>query len=354
MRLHFVVPDGFDDPTSPSGGNHYDRRLGESLAELGRRTRTVRVPPAAGPAGLGPALAAIPDHEVVLLDGLLASPAADVLVPAARRLRLVVLLHMPLATAGPAGSYPQTVLRSEREVLAAAAAVVVPSGWTRTQLLRRYPLEPARVHVARPGVDLPHPGAPRRPAPAGPRATAHLLCVATLAPHKGQDLLIDALSRLGGHDWRCTLVGPMERDLPYAIGVRARIAAGGLDGRAQLAGTLTREALALAYASADLLLVPSRSETYGMVVTEALAYGLPVLAARVGGLPEALGHAPDGDQPGVLVAPGDPAALHRAIRRWLTDPEHRRRLRAAALARRATLSSWRDTAQAVAAALDGP
>ena len=75
-----------------------------------------------------------------------------------------------------------------------------------------------------------------------------------------------------------------------------------------------------------------------MVVTEALARGLPVVAAEVGGVPEALGHGADGDRPGLLVPPDDPAALAAALRAWLGDAELRARLRRAARERRASLS----------------
>ena len=94
------------------------------------------------------------------------------------------------------------------------------------------------------------------------------------------------------------------------------------------------------YAAADVMVLASRAETYGMVVIEALARGLPVIAADVGGLTEALGHGADGIRPGLLVAPGDAAALATALRAWLGDAELRRRLRRAALERRESLPDW--------------
>ena len=105
------------------------------------------------------------------------------------------------------------------------------------------------------------------------------------------------------------------------------------------------------YSTADVLVAPSRSETYGMTVTEALAHGLPVIAAAAGGLPEALGAAPDGTRPGQLVPPGDPAALAAALGDWLGDERHRHRLRAAAGQRRSALPGWDQTTQEVANAL---
>jgi glycosyltransferase involved in cell wall biosynthesis len=116
---------------------------------------------------------------------------------------------------------------------------------------------------------------------------------------------------------------------------------------------LTGDDLDRAYAAADLLVLPSRAETYGLVVTEALSRGLPVIATEVGGVSGALGHGEDGTRPGLLVPPGDPAALGAALRAWLEDGELRDRLRLAARERRAQLRPWAATASAVAGVLAG-
>ena len=97
--------------------------------------------------------------------------------------------------------------------------------------------------------------------------------------------------------------------------------------RVRLTGPRTGDALDAAYAAADLLVLPSRAETYGMVVTEALARGIPVLAADAGGVPETLGHDPDGHVPGILVPAGDVSALKAALLRWMDEPLLRSGLR---------------------------
>ena len=107
------------------------------------------------------------------------------------------------------------------------------------------------------------------------------------------------------------------------------------------------------YAAADLMVLASRAETYGMVIIEALARGVPVITTEVGGIPEALGHGADGIRPGLLVAPEDPPALAAALRAWLTDAELRRRLRQAAYARRKTLPRWSNTTAILADVLVG-
>jgi glycosyltransferase involved in cell wall biosynthesis len=349
-RVHVVVPEGFDNPGQPSGGNLYDRRVCAGLAAAGWEVLIAAVaaawpvPDAGARAGLARIVSAIPDGETVLIDGLVASPTAAQLLPHSGRLRLTVLLHMPLATALDT-HHDASAERSERVVLRAATGVVVTSEWTRRQVLTRYAIPARRVHVARPGVD-------RVAAPARP-VRGHLLCVGVLGRHKGQDLLVEALAGLADRDWQCVLAGPLDRDPDFVEQLQARITHLGYGRRVRLSGVLTGAALSHAYSTADLLVAPSRSETYGMTVTEALAHGLPVIAADVGGLPEALGSTADGTRPGQLVPPGDPAALAAALCDWLGDERRRRRLRAAARQRRSTLHGWDQTAQEIANALTG-
>jgi glycosyltransferase involved in cell wall biosynthesis len=348
VRVHVVVPEGFDDPGQPTGGNIYDRRVCAGLAEAGFQVLVSTVAaawpvPGSGPrADLARIVSAIPDGETVLIDGLIASPAAAQLLPHTGRIRMTVLLHMPLATAVDT-PHDASAERSERAVLRAAAGVVSTSEWTRQQILTRYAIPACRVHVARPGVD-------RVAAPARP-VRGHLICVGVLGRHKGQDLLVEALADLADRDWRCVLAGSPDRDPDFTEQLRARIRCLGYDHRVRLSGVLTGAALSHAYATADLLVAPSRAETYGMTVTEALAHGLPVIAAAVGGLPEALGSAADGTRPGQLIPPGDPAALAAALADWLGDEHHRHRLRVAARHRQSTLRGWEQTTREIANAL---
>jgi glycosyltransferase involved in cell wall biosynthesis len=348
VRVHVIVPDGFDDPGQPTGGNIYDRRVCAGLAEAGWEVlvATVAAPWPLRGSGAGADLArvvsAIPDGETLLIDGLIASPAAAQLLPHTGRIRIIVLLHMPLATAVDT-HHDASAERSERAVLRAAAGVVVTSEWTRGQVLTRYRIPARRVHVARPGAD-------RVAAPARP-VHGHLICVGVLGRHKGQDLLIEALADLADRDWRCVLAGSLDRDPDFVEQLQTRITRLGYDHRVRLSGVLTGAALSHAYTTADLLIAPSRSETYGMTVTEALAHGLPVIATAVGGLPEALGSTVDGTRPGQLIPPGDPAALAAALADWLGDEGHRHRLRAAARQRRPTLHGWEQTTLEIATAL---
>jgi glycosyltransferase involved in cell wall biosynthesis len=320
MEVHLVVPEGINDPARPSGGNTYDRRIADGLTALGWGVHEHAVSGAA----LTRTIAELPDGAVVLLDGLIASGAPEALVPHANRLRQVVLMHMPFGD------------RREREVLAAAAAIVTTSEWTRRRLKELYSLP---AYVAEPGVDV----ADLVP---GSAAGDALLCVAPVTREKGHDVLLDALST--APEASCTCVGSLERDAAFADEVRRRAGR-----RVRFLGPRTGPELGRAYAEADVLVLASHAETYGMVVTEALARGLPVIASDVGGVTEALGHGHDGTRPGLLVPPGDAAALGAALRSWLGDSGLRGRLRRAARERRASLRGWPATTAVVADVLAG-
>jgi glycosyltransferase involved in cell wall biosynthesis len=340
--VHVVVPEGIDDPQRPSGGNSYDRRLCGELTASGWDVRELVVagpwprPDAAALSRLARAVGVVPDGGLVLLDGLIASAGGAVLVPEAGRLRLVVLVHMPLGDVAMARE-------AECAVLVHARAVVTTSAWTRERLLDRCRLAPERVHIARPGVDRDD-EAPGTPGGGG------FLCVAAVVPHKGHDLLVDALRGIASRPWRCTVVGPLDRDPPFVERLRRQTAESGLIDRICFAGPQVGGELRRHYQAGDVLVLPSRLEAYGMVVTEALAVGLPVIAAAVGGVPEALGLTADGP-PGMLLPPDDADALGEALGTWLRDAGLRARLRRAARERRQALEGWEATARRVARVL---
>lgn len=331
----FILPGDVDDPELPSGGNVYDRRISRELTALGRSVREVTVggtwprPDPAARNALDRALGSAAPGTLVVVDGLVACGVPEIVVPHASRLRLVVLVHMPLGD--ETGADP-SLDALERSTLHAAWAVVTTSARTADRLVRHHGLPAERVHVVTPGTD-------RTPLSSGDE----LLCLASLTPHKGQDVLVEALASVADLGWACTLAGPVRRSPAFAAHVRDLVERHGLSGRVTITGPLTGQRLARTWMRAGLLVLPSRSETYGMVVTEALARGIPVLASAAA---EALGRAPDGSVPGILVPPGDAGALAKGLREWLTDPALRESLRRSARSRRDSLVTW-DTAARV-------
>lgn len=345
--VHVIVPEGVHDPARPSGGNVYDRRVCSGLGAFGWSVHERAVPgswprpDASARAALTDVVMGLPDGAVVLVDGLVASSAPEVLVSEAPRLRLVVLLHMPL---GERATGDPSARSRECAVLSAAAAVVTTSVWSRCWLLEHYRVSPDRVHVVEPGVDA------ADPAPGTP-AGGELLCVAAVVPDKGYDVLLAALAEIADLNWRCVCVGSRTRDPGFVDRLLGQSRDSGVNDRITFAGPRTGGALDASYAAADALVLPTRAESYGMVVSEALARGLPVLATSVGGVPEALGRLPDGSRPGLLVPPGDVGAFAAAMRRWLGDGDLRQDLRQVARKRRALLPGWGVTASRISGVL---
>lgn len=326
MRVYFVVPEAIDDDARVSGGNVYDRHVRDGLRSSGWDVRMILIGDSSPTAQ---AFAQLPDGALALIDGLIAVDESGTLVAEASRLRMVVLAHMVWGVDG------------EREALHAARAVVATSEWTRSELTSRDLVAPGVVVVARPGAD---------PAPATVASASggRLLCVGVLAAHKGQDLLVHALARLTDIEgWTCTIAGALDT-APHFVGeVTSTLQRSHLTPRVTLAGALAGASLERAYGSADLVIVPSRNESFGMVVTEALARGIPVVAGRVGGIAEAM----SGNRGGMLVPADDPWALEVVLRQWLTGSEHRAELKAAAMDARQAVRLWSETIAVIAAAL---
>jgi glycosyltransferase involved in cell wall biosynthesis len=342
----FVLPADVDDVTFASGGNAYDRRMCEVL---GMREVTVSgqwpTPDHDAKSNLERELGELPDGSVVLLDGLVACGVPEVVVPHARRLRLAILLHLPLADeVGLPVERAAELDKLERQTVHAAAAVIATSHWAGRRAIAHHGLDPSRVHVAPPGT---------RPAPLATGTDGRLLCLGSVTPRKGQDVLAEALAGVADLGWTCDCVGSVRRDPDYVARVEDLIARHGLANRMTLAGPLPDEDLEALFDRTDLLVLPSRGETFGMVVTEALARGIPVLTSDVDALPDTLGQDPDGGVPGMLVPPGDPAALSGALRQYLTDATLRGRLRESARERRRHLEDWQPAAARLAAVLDG-
>ncbi|MER5686967.1 glycosyltransferase family 4 protein [Streptomyces sp. NPDC002205] len=351
-----VMPGGVDDPSAPSGGNTYDRRVCRDLPRIGWQVHEYAVagtwpqPRAFARAELTRILGESADGAVVLLDGLVACAVPEIIVPEAARLRLVVLVHLPLGDeTGLAPGVAAALNAGERRTLQAAAAVVATSDWAAVRLVTHHGLDPGRVHVAAPGADT-EPLATGTTT--GTDRAPSLLCVASVTPRKGQLQLVESLAAVADLPWNCVCVGGLGQDPGYVTRIRELIGRYSLGDRVHLVGPRTGAELNASYAAADLLVLASHAETYGMVATEALARGVPVLATAVGGLPEAVGHAPDGGVPGLLVPPQDPAAFASALRLWLGEPVERRRSMEAAMARRTALAGWDTTSRSLAAVLE--
>jgi glycosyltransferase involved in cell wall biosynthesis len=345
--LHFVVPGPLEQLT---GGYIYDAHMVNGLRELGWSVRVHnlagRFPDvdAVGRRALTEALTSILDGARVLVDGLAMGGAPEPVEAHARRLRLAALVHHPLADeTGLSETDRLHLAATERRALAACAGVVVSSAFT-AHALAAYDVPADRVRVVNPGTER---ASPAVGPPAGQPPV--LLCVASLTPRKGHDVLIAALARVRDLPWTCVCAGSPDRDPAQANTVRRLVAEAGLADRVRLVGEREGDALEALYGGASLFVLASHHEGYGMALAEALARGLPVVSTTAGAIPFTVPA-----DTGLLVPPGDAGAFASALRALLgpSGAEARARLSAAARRHAATLPTWRDSARAFAAAVE--
>jgi glycosyltransferase involved in cell wall biosynthesis len=332
----------------PTGGNAYNQAVVAELRALGIdvQLHTLAGPWPDGDASSHAELArALRGTPVSLVDGIVGSAAPDVIIAAVDAgHRIIVVLHLPISDElGLEPSRRERYAALEARTVRAASGVLCSSRWSAAELSRRYGRRD--VGVAIPGVT---PAAVSLGSQdAGP---PHFLTVASLTPTKDQLTLVYALAQLADLPWAAALVGTDQADPDYAAALRAEIAAAGLGHRITVPGLLVGDALDREWDAADLLLLPSRVETYGLVIGEALARGIPVVVSTGTGAVEALQQgalSKSKATPGTAVRAADPPGLAVVLRSWLTNPALRHTWRQAALARRDTLPGWQQTAEAV-------
>jgi len=346
-RVAFAVPGDLETPT---GGFSYDRRVIAELKNLDFAVEVIDLGdgfPAPSDAERAAALARlerVPAGEPVIIDGLAYGALPELSENYCRTRKVIALVHHPLALeTGLAEAAARHLRTSETAALGAARHVVVTSDSTARILVADYAVPRDRITVAPPGMDRVTPA--ERKNPQGP---LKLLAVGSLVPRKGYDVLIAALAAVADVDWHLTIAGACDRDPATATRLAAQIAACGLTPRVTLAGAVPPDRLDRLYAEADLFVLASRFEGYGMVFAEAISYGLPMIGTTAGAIPETI---PVGV--GVLVPPEDAAALAAALRRLIINPEERARLATAARAAADQLPTWQESARRIAAAIEG-
>jgi glycosyltransferase involved in cell wall biosynthesis len=350
-RLGFATWDR-DDQT---GGNVYNRALVAELRALGINVRLHKL---AGPWPEGDASShaklarALRAEPACLVDGIVASGSPEVVAAAVESGHAVtIVVHLPISDElGLEPMQRQRYAALEAKAVQAASGVLCSSRWLAAELSRRYGR--SDVGVAIPGVT---PAAPAQGSQDS--GVPHILSLASLTPTKDQLTLAHALAQLADLPWTADLIGSDRPNPKYAARLRSEIVAAGLTDRISVPGALAGSALDRKWEAADLLVLPSRTETYGLVVVEALARGIPAVVSAGTGAIEALQEGATKHStatPGTSVPAGDSASLAAVLRRWLTEPMLRHAWRQAALARRDTLPGWQQTAEAVLGYLNRP
>ena len=344
-RLAFAVPGDLETPT---GGYAYDRRIIAELKTLGWTIDAVDLgdgyprPDAANRAAALALLTRMPPEQPIAIDGLAFGVLPVEAASLYQRNPLIALVHHPLALeSGLSFADAKNFRASERTALEFARRVIATSATTANFMTMDYGVPAEHITVVRPGND------PVAPAVGSRDGVVRLLAVGSVVPRKGYDVLIAALATLADLPWRLIIAGDTGRDCVTAAKIEGDIARFKLTDRIALLGAVPSARLAELYRAADLFVLASRFEGYGMAYAEAVAYGLPTIGTTAGAIPDTLS-----GESAILVKPDDVAALARALRRLIADSNERQKISSAARAAAARFPTWRDSAELFAGAIE--
>jgi glycosyltransferase involved in cell wall biosynthesis len=343
--LHFIVPGAIDQTT---GGYLYDAKIIAGMRDQGGTVILHELegdfpgPEPVGRSALQDALAQVKAGEVAVVDGLAGGGYPDVLSAISPGVCLLILMHHPLhletgLTAGRANALAEL----EARALTCAHGIITSSAFSARKLESWLK---SKLHIK-----TCIPGTARFSESTGPGLgePPRLLCLGSRIPRKGQDLLVQALAQLQHLDWTAVVAGSPDRDPEYAAHLDRLIAILGLEDRVERWGDCSAEDLEALFQRASLFVLPSWYEGYGMVLTEAMGHGLPVVTTTGGAIPDTVPA-----DAGWLVAPGDLHALQHALQHALTHPEDCARKGRAGLVHAGQLPDWPDASRCFAQAVD--
>lgn len=335
------------DLSGPSGGSRYNAQAQAALEAAGHRVIRLEL------AGDWPqprtqqvdqlisrvrALRAEHPEAAVIVDGLIGGCVPELFTGDVAPLADILLLHLPL---GAEPGAPASVHDVEGQAVRAARAVIATSRWAAADLRSRHGR--GGVVVAEPGVERQEAleqgglgqGVPAR----GRSPVPRFVVIGSLTPRKNHALLGQALGPLLRHSWELVVAGP-GAETAFGASTLAELDSA-LPGRVRAAGALSPPAISQLLSTADLLLLPSQAETYGMVVTEAAVHGVPSFVSAGTGAEEAQ------DGAGFVLPAASPEAWTDALERWLRRPDLRRALGSSARSRGAKVPTWQTSAETI-------
>jgi glycosyltransferase involved in cell wall biosynthesis len=350
QQIIFVYP---GDLNSPTGGYAYDRRIIAGLKSLGWEIQSISLgegypfPNLAQVEQAKEQLQGLAPGVPMVIDGLALGALPQVAAYIAEHHPLIALIHHPLAFEFGL-SEEQTLLlkQSETEALRHASKVIANSPATAGDLHRHYGVPSDRIDVVLPGTDR---SVHQRELPQitnDNRDVVRLLSVGSIIPRKGFSDLIAALAPLADLPWTLSIAGDTTRNAGAFGQLIGDVGRFGFEGRVQILGAVSDAELETLYTQADVFVLASLFEGYGMVYAEAMAYGLPIIATTGGAIPDTVP-----PEAGLLVKPGDVRALTDALKAVIEDVPYRAHLSSGALRAAAQQPTWDQAAQQFALAL---
>ena len=336
--IYFAIPGNLHTLT---GGYGYDRRVIVELEATGFSIHRIHLsrkfpnPDANALADAEAQFKAMPDNSLIIIDGLAFGVMDEIAKRHGDRLNIIALCHHPLALeTGLSIEQSKKLQHSEKRALEMATAVIVTSTITAGILTEEFAITPSKITIALPGTDKQEFAECNGDPPV-------ILTVASITKRKAHDVLIDALAQISHLPWRARFVGGIDFDSEWTAFLKRKAENYGLDKRILFIGNVAD--VKTEYAQADLFVLPSLFEGYGMAFAEALAFGLPIIAARAGAVPSVVP-----ETAGILVEPGNTEALTSALRELLTQHTERKKLQHGAQQAALNLPTWKNTADIIA------
>jgi len=344
QHLIFVYP---GDLNTPTGGYAYDRRIIKGLEHLGWQIQLISL-------GEGypfidltqrndarSKLLNLAQGVPIVIDGLALGALPDLAPEIASRHPLIALIHHPLAFEyGLSDPEIQHLKQSETQALKHVLGVIANSPATARDLNQYYGINPEKIHVVLPGTDPNRYLEPRTQRNEDDCSPINLLSVGSIIPRKGFHDLIPALGFLIDLPWTLSIAGDISRNAEAYERLITDIKHFHLEDRIHVLGVVSHEELENLYAKADIFVLPSLFEGYGMVYAEAMVHGLPIIATSGGAIPDTVP-----EDAGLLVTPGDIPALTLALKKLITDSTYRTLLSTGALQASLLQPTWKDATQ---------
>ena len=350
QQLIFVYP---GDLNAPTGGYAYDRRIIAGLKSLDWEIELIGLGegyPFPNPTQVEEAkaqLQRLTPGVPMVIDGLTLGALPEVAACVAKHHPLIALIHHPLAFEfGLSEEEAALLQQSETEALRHASQVIAISPTTARDLHRHYGVPIDRIDVVLPGTDRSMHQREQSQIANGIRDAVHLLSVGSIIPRKGFPDLLAALAPLADLPWTLSIAGDTTRNTGAFEQLIGDITRFGFEGRVQVLGAVSDSELISLYTQADVFVLASLFEGYGMVYAEAMAYGLPIIATRGGAIPDTVP-----SEAGLLVRPGDVPALTLALKKVIEDAPYRAHLSSGAFRAAAQQPTWDEAVQQFALAL---
>lgn len=350
-HLIFVYP---GDLMTPTGGYAYDRRMIEGLESLGWQIQLISLGDGYPFIDLTQRdyarskLLSLAQGVPMVIDGLALGALPDLASEIASIHPLIALIHHPLAFEyGLTDPEIKHLKQSETQALKHVLGVIANSPATARDLNQHYGINLEKVYVVLPGTDSNHILEPRTQRNEDDCSPINLLSVGSIIPRKGFHDLIPALEPLIDLPWTLSIAGDISRNAEAYERLITDIKHFHLEDRIHVLGEVSNEELENLYAKADIFVLASLFEGYGMVYAEAMAHGLPIVATTGGAIPDTVP-----EVAGLLVTPGDIPALTLALKKLITDSTYRALLSTGALQASLLQPTWEDATQNFETALN--